>query len=352
MNKSNFLVSASVLSVSLSAAQFSMAGDSVEMVFNSFFPPQHFLTSEAMRSWADEVQEVTEGRVTVSIPPRTAVPPQDIWTAVRRGIVDGGYIFNGWADNRITLPLVGHLPWVSSESAEANSVALWETYEKYFKEVGEYGDVELIGLFMAPGGEVYSMEDSPILSLEDFQSRRTWALSGTTADMLREIDAPIVSGPAVQMHEPVSIGVVDGFSGVPIIDADSFKAISYVKSITRFPTKITAPSFSMFINSRTWEKISDEDQEAIRAISGRALAEAIGKGWDREQAESVERAVGNGVEFIEAPDELYEAMREASEPLVNNWLAEAAALGIDAEAALAFYQERVMAKLAEGEQDE
>ncbi|WP_431025563.1 TRAP transporter substrate-binding protein DctP [Halomonas sp. H5] len=317
------------------------ADEEVNIFFNSFFPPQHFLTSSAIREWASDVEEVTEGRVTVTIPPRTAAPPQDLWMAVQRGLIDGAYIFNGWADNQITLPLVGQLPWLSSDSSEANSVALWRTYEEYFADTGEYEDVQLIGLFMAPGAELYSMMDTPILALEDLTERKTWALAGTTADLLRAIDAPIVTGPAVQMHEPISIGVVEGFAGVPLIDADAFKAMSYARSVTVLPTKVTAPSFSMFINKDTWERIAERDRRAIEAVSGEALAQAIGRAWDEQQAQARQRALDNGVEFVEAPSAFYEALQAAGDPLVQEWIDEATAKGVDAQAAITFYTQQV-----------
>jgi hypothetical protein len=40
-----------------------------------------------------------------------------------------------------------------------------------------------------------------------------WGLPGTTANLLKETGAPAVSGPAVQMLELISKGVVDGYAG-------------------------------------------------------------------------------------------------------------------------------------------
>lgn len=313
------------------------------ILFNSFFPPQHFLTRDVMRGWARDVQRVTEGRVKVTIPASSAAPPPQLWNAVTSGIVDGAYMFNGLLEDRLTLPVMPQLPWATTGSAESTSVALWRTYNEFFRDAGtdEYQGVQLIGLFAAPGGEMYSMTDEPLETVEQLESRRIWALPGTTAKVMQNMGISAVSGPAVRIHETVSTGVVEGFVGIPLIDADGFKALNYARSVTTFPRNITIPTFSMFLSPETWEAISEEDREAIMSVSGETLARRVGKAFDEANAAVRENLRKKGIPFVDGSDALYQTMREAGEPLIADWIEAAGNLGVDGEAAMAYFQEQL-----------
>jgi len=314
------------------------AAAETRILFNSFFPPQHFLTRDVMRGWAKDVERVTEGRVRVSIPASSAAPPPRLWDAVSSGIVDGAYMFNGHIENRIHLPLVAQLPWSGTGSAERVGVALWRTYKKHMEAADEYKGVQLIGLFAAPGGELYSMTDRPIASIEHLKARKMWALPGTTAQVMQNLGISIVAGPAVRMHEIISAGVVEGFIGIPLIDADGFKSLNYAKSITTFPASITVPTFAMFIRADKWAELSEADRRAVMSVSGEALARRVGAAFDRHNAEVRKRLERDGVPFVDASPEFYAAMRQAGEPLVAAWKEKARSLGFDAEAVLSFYR--------------
>lgn len=325
----------------LSLLFYGSAAAETRILFNSFFPPQHFLTKDVMHGWAKEVEQATDGRVKVTIPAKSAAPPPRLWDAVSSGIVDGAYMFNGLVEQKLYLPQVAHLPWISGGSAESVSVALWRTHKKHFEAADEYGDVQLIGLFAAPGGELYNMTDEPILSVDALTGRKMWALPGTPAKVMQNLDVPIVSGPAVRMHEIISAGVVEGFIGIPLIDADGFKSLGYAKSITRFPRRINVPTFSMFIRQDKWQALSEADRRAVMSVSGETLARRIGAAFDAHNEKVEQRLRREGIRFVPAPAEFYEALREAGEPLVADWKKKAAARGVNGDEVLDYYRRQL-----------
>jgi len=338
MHKNNAALGAAcVLALTLPAA----AAAQTTLLVNSFFPPQHFINTDVLPAWAAEVEAATEGRVVIEFPASSLAPPPAQWDAVTSGIADGAYIFNGFAANRIALPLVAHVPWVGVDDAEAMSVALWRTYEEFFADAGEYADVQLIGLFTAAPAEFYSLTDTPVTSVVDLQSRRVWALPGTPAEAMAAVDVSVVSGPAVQIHETVSRGVVDAFVGIPFNDARAFRASDYVESATVFERKIFTPSFSMFVSADRWADISPEDQEAIMAVSGEAFARTIGAAYDADNASAREELIASGAELVAPSADFVAEMEAATQPLVDAWIARAGELGVDGEAALAYYRETV-----------
>ena len=51
---------------------------------------------DAIDAWAAKIEEATGGEVKVSFPPKSVAPPPGIVDAVRNGVADGGFIFNGF----------------------------------------------------------------------------------------------------------------------------------------------------------------------------------------------------------------------------------------------------------------
>jgi TRAP-type transport system periplasmic protein len=132
------------------------------LVINAFLPAQHTMNVKVLKPWADEVARATDGRVKVQVPPSSVAAPDQLWNAVRNGVVDGAYLFNGTVQGQLKLMQMPHLPFMGTHARD-NSVALWRTYDKYFKSADEYKDVHLLAVAVFPAGIFYSLK-APIES--------------------------------------------------------------------------------------------------------------------------------------------------------------------------------------------
>lgn len=333
------LLAASSLALCLSAGP--AAAQQTNLVFNSFVPPKHLLKVLILDPWAADVEKATQGRVKITIPPTTAAPPPQVVDATRKGIVDGGYVFNGFVANQFKTVQIGHLPWGNGPT-EAMSVALWRTHEKFFAKADEYKDIQLIGLFLLPAGEIYSLKD-PITSAKDLAGKKVWALPGTAARMMETLKAGVTSGPAVRSHDLISAGTVDAFIGTSVSDNRAFNNLQYAKSITDVPGKLNSPSFSMFFNAKKWASLSAADREAIMKLGGEHLARrfaAIDKAEVEAWAEAREK---HKIQVVKATPAFVAELRAAGKPVEDEWVAEVKKLGVDGEAALKFYRDTVAA---------
>ncbi|GGO79876.1 ABC transporter substrate-binding protein [Marinobacterium nitratireducens] len=330
------LLSATALSLCFSAA--ASADESTTIIFNSFFPPQNFINTKVLPKWIREIDKATDGRVKIIVPPKTVSPPQQLWEAISTGLADAGYLYNGFLPSNVSLPLIAHLPGLTSESSEAMSVSLWKTYQQYFKDANEFSsDFELLSLFVASPAEFYSISDTNFSSSEQLKKAKIWALPGTTASIMKNTDISVVSGPAAQIHEFVSHGVVDAFVGIPYIDAEAFKASNYIKSVTNFKRNIFAPSFSVLISNKKWLEISETDREAIKNISGEYFSHLIGKEFDKNNIKAKKKIEKKGISYVDAGDDLEAVIKAASDPLYFQWKETAKAKGVDGEAAINYY---------------
>lgn len=303
------------------------------------WPASHFVCSEVLPNWIEEVERVTEGRVTAIISPKPVAPPQEQLAAVERGIADISVMFNGFVGNVVQGPKVAMQPFVGIRNAETMSRALWATNQKYFPN--EFTTVQLLSQFVISPGELYSLTDTPINSIDDMASRKMWALPGPLASITKKLGSGVVSTPAVKSNEIISRGVVDGHLGLDPQALQSFQLLTYTESSTRFAKPIYSTSFSVFANKDKWAEISAEDQVAIMDVSGAELGAAFGARWDRESALAEAAYVNAGLEVIEADLNFEQTLIEASAFVTERWLKAANDAGIDAQGALDFYRSQL-----------
>ena len=337
------LAAGAVATVALSTVG-SMAAAKTRIIVNCFWPPQHFVCQQVLPGWLDAVEEVTEGRVVGNIPPKSVAPPPEQLASVEKGIVDASVQFNGLIGNRVVGALTGMQPFTGTRNSMDMTTAAWETNRKFYPD--EFDTVELLAQWVITPGDLYSGTNTPIVTINDFKSRKIWALPGPVANMAKSIGAAVVATPAVKSNEVISNGVVDSHFGINGDGLRSFQLTPYTRSMTRLSKPVYSTSFSFFINKDKWAEISPKDQEAIRAISQQKVGMAAAQLW-YDVSEEVHASFGDlGINIVDVDPALEEALIAASEPIIATWKERAKAAGIDGDAALAFYKQR-LAELSE-----
>ncbi len=324
----------------LMVATANLAQAETRILLNCFPPSKHAIC-KILGTWGSQVEDVTEGRVRVTIPAKSMAPPPEQLNSVRGGLFDASFMFLAFGANEIAGPLVSMNPFTSGPSSEANSTALWQTYDEFFGDRDEFEGVKLLGLAVNPGANFYSMTDEPIASLADATGRKMWALPGATATLLKENGGGVVSGPAAQMTEIIQRRVVDGFVGVPGNTAKAFGVVDYAKSVTRTPRSIFTATFGFFISDEKWAEISEADQAAILAISGEAFGVMAGQVFDAENQAALAEQDGGLLEVYTASDAFYAELKDVAAPLTARWVKRINGMGVDGDAMLARYQELV-----------
>lgn len=316
-----------------------LAQAKTRLIVNCFWPPQHFVCQEILPGWLEEVEKVTEGRVVGNIPPKSVAPPPEQLGSVEKGIVDAAIQFNGLIGNRVNGALTAMQPFVGTDNAPAMTTAQWETNRKFFPD--EFDTVELLSQWVISPGQLYSMTDTPVNNLDEFVSRKVWALPGPLANIGKSLGAGVVATPAVKSNEVISRGVVDAHLGLGGDAIKAFQVIPYTKSMTRFSKAVYTTTFSFTINKDKWAEISEEDRNAIRAMSQETIGMKAAAKWDAV-GESVFATFDDvGIEIVDADPAFEQALVDAAKPITEAWKAKTNEAGIDADAALAFYQERL-----------
>lgn len=313
------------------------ASAETELLFSTFFPPQHVLITDVMEPWAAKVKEATGGEVSITFAASSLAPPPSQLDMVQDGIADLTIQFAGVVPNRLTTLFVGAIPGETTTS-KAMSVALWRTHEAHFEPAGEFERLQLLSLFALPPQLMFGTNEDPITSIEQMKSARIATTPGTAAQAFGAVSSGIIAGPAFRYFELVSKGMVDAFVAVTPIDLVGFNLVPYTKTATDMGDLGTAGTFALVLNESKWRSLSKENREAIMSVSGEEFSRML-EAVDVRNERIVEQLKAEGVKFVSLPSELREGLAKAFAPLADEWIANVEAKGVaDGAAALEYYR--------------
>ncbi len=334
-------VVAFVLGVGLTGVSCAQAA--TDVIFNVFTGPRHFVNAP-FKTWAKDVERVTEGRVNIQFLPANAAPPPKQMDAAVGGQFDAAFIFHGFIAKRATGPQFGNLPFILEGTAEQGSVAYWRTYQTYFGDKNEFdkSQVQILSMWQFPGGNFYSGTSQPIISIADLRARKVWALAGTASRTLKAAGVNHVSGPAARVSEFTRTKVVEALAGISMNAVQAFGALNFTQSATVLPGKIQAASFAMFMVARKWSEISPGDQQRIMLVSGEKMARAMGRRADAAELAARNKFIDAGVKILAGSAAFKAELLQAGSTLVARWIAKAKSkLGVDGRAVIEAYRAEV-----------
>jgi TRAP-type C4-dicarboxylate transport system substrate-binding protein len=314
------------------------------LTMSSWVSPQHHLTATVLQGWAAEVEKATNGRVKFTMLPKHPSAPPGTFDAVREGLVDLSYVTASYTPARHILPLMPELPG-AGETSLVNSVAYSRIHWKYFQKVGEYKGVKLLGVFTHGPGQMFTKK--PVNGIGDVQGLKIRTGGGVAEAVAKALGASAFVKPAPESYELLKSGVADGVF-FPMESIVSFKLETVLEQATLFPGGMYSSAFGLFMNEDKWNKLPRADQEAIEKISGEHIARLAGKSWDEADARGLEALKKSGVKIVNASPELAAEVKKRSAPIVDDWIKQASAKGVDAARILAEFREELK-KVAAGQ---
>jgi len=311
--------------------------EDVTLRFSNWLPPTHLLSTEVIEPWAEQIEEVTEGRVNVQILSGLGSPDSH-YNLVKNGVADLAFSVDGYTSDRFVLPYAMRLPFLADDSTTA-SVAYWRTYKELLEQYNEFGDVKVMGLWTFGPGNIHTTERE-ITSLEDFEGLRIRVSSDIVKDIVETLGGSPMFAPASEVYELISRGVVDGAS-FNYDSITSFKIDDSLNYVLDIPGGLYRETHYIIMNQRKWDALEPRDQEAIMEVSGEALAILAGNAWDRNDEIAKERLIEQGY-TITVPDEafLQEIETELS-VLAEDWKERVAPMGVDGQLVIDTFKEHI-----------
>ena len=307
---------------------------------NNWLPPSHFIMTEVMKPWADDIAAATQGRVNIQITTSSLGPPARQFDLARQGVADITWGTQSYTPDRFPSSEGVELPFLGN-SAEALSVAYWRTQKAHFDKLNEYAGVKLLSVHVQPPGELFT-KDKAVQTLNDLERLKIRIVGPVTADLMKQVRGVAVAAPVSQIFELVSSGVVDG-TFLTTDSIPSMKMTDYLRHRTTVDGGFYNTSFFLVMNQKAWDKLSAEDQKSITELSGEAFAQRVGQVWDEKRAIGERHFVEHGGQHVQVQGAALEALAARMEEPRQQWIATMAKRGVDGEAALKMVREEVKA---------
>jgi len=303
-----------------------------ELVLSSWLPPRHTLVVNAVRPWAQQIAEVTEGRVTVRVLGTPAGAPPAHYDMAADGIADITYGLHSFTtDDRFLGSRIGQFSFLAND-AVSGSRAFWDVYTGQLNADAEHEGVKLLGLFLHGPG-MLNNGTRKIEAPSDLDGLKIRTPGGYIADLMGDLGATTVFMSSGEVFEQLSRGIIDGVA-FPPDGVTSFNLTDYVTHSMTIPGGFYNTSWFLVMNEGKWNEISPEDQAAIEAISGTAFADMAGAAWDASDVESIEEITEAGIEIHEASAAMVDAIKAAAAAREAEWAEAVAGTGADGVAAL------------------
>jgi len=247
----------------------------------------------------------------------------------------------GWAPHGYTpglFPLTELVEQpLNTHNASHSSAAYWRVWEEVLKPSGMQKEVVTLAMHVGSGGH-FHMRDHMVKSLADLPGKRIRVPTPVVGRALARVGGESVNMQLRTVSQLMNTGAIDGTALVDSV-AVSFGISRDTKAVTHVPGGLFANSFFLVMNKDKWNKISAEDQAAIRSISGAPLSRELGR--LSHEAELVARKKlqeSMGENYSIATPEFISDLKNLFAIEQENWKIEAEHLGVDGDQAIALFK--------------
>jgi TRAP-type C4-dicarboxylate transport system substrate-binding protein len=316
-------------SLALTAGR-SYGQDVTTLRVHQMLPAQATIPRTAIEPWTKRVEEASGGRLKFELYPAMQLggAPPDLYDQAKDGVVDLIWTVLGYTPGRFPKSEVFELPFVVTKG-EPTSVAFQEYVEA--NSIDEFAGVKLICVHGHGPGLIHSKD--PVTKLEDLQGMKIRGGSRVINDMLTRLGAEPIGMPVPQVPEALSTGVISGTT-VPWEVTPSLRLAELVHNHTGFTGKhgLYTQTFAFTMNQAAYDGLADDLKAIIDANSGLETARLFGQAMDAGDAVGLKIAQDAGNNIITLDDAETARWKEASQPTVDQWYADATAAGFDGKA--------------------
>lgn len=277
--------------------------------------PDGYPTVAAVKEMGRLLEEKTGGRLCVEVYHSAQLGEEkDTIEQTQFGVIDLNRIsmapFNGLIPETAILSLpylfrdVNHLHNVLDGPIGDNVLEL-------------FADHDLIGLaYYDPGARSFYNSKKPITSIDDMKGLKFRVIqSDVFVDMVAALGANAVPMPYGEVYSAIETGVIDGAEN----NWPSFESSGHYE-VAKYYTldEHTMVPEVLVMSKKSWEKLSPEDQEAIRAAARESIP-FNREAWAAREKESEEKVLAAGVEVVRDIDKA--PFREAMGPVYEKYAA-------------------------------
>ena len=302
----------------------------VTLRVHQMLPPQATIPEKAIDPWIEKVEAESDGRIEIEHYPSMQLggAPPALYDQARDGVVDIVWTVLGYTPGRFPKTEAFELPFMTGD-AESSSKAFHEWAEA--NAMDEFQGVKVIAFHTHGPGFVHASR--PVESLEDFEGLKLRGPTQVTTAMLESFGATAIGMPVPAVPESISKGVIDG-AVVPWEVTLPLRLAELVTNHTGFETMpgLYTATFVFAMNQAAYDNLPDDLKAVIDANSGVETAGLFGAAMDENDEIGWQKAEEAGNTIILLDDAEKERWIEASQPVIEQWVAAMDEKGMDGQA--------------------
>jgi TRAP-type C4-dicarboxylate transport system substrate-binding protein len=300
--------------MSFGAAQAQTTWDMPTPYGDSVFHTQNIM------QFADEVASATEGELTITVHSAGSLYAHpEIRDSVRRGLAPIGEILMSQLANEDAVFGVDSVPFLAASYEDA--AKLWAASRNQISAKLAGQGLTLLFAVPWPGQSLYLTEE--IDSISDMQGVSFRAYNTATERLAQLMGAVPTTVEAGDIPTAFSTSRIEAMITSPSTGVSS-QAWDFVSHY--IDTQAWLPKNMVFVNTRAFEALSADQQQALIEAS----AEAELRGWEMSMAETEEKIAAlkeNGMQVSQPSDTLARELREIGETMTKEWQSQAGDAG-------------------------
>lgn len=302
----------------------------VKLSYSVFFPPTHIQTKTA-EAWAEEIKKRSGGSIEITIyPAGTLTKADQCYDGVVNGISDIG--MSCFAYTRGKFPLLEGLDlplgYPNGTAATRIATAMAQEFAP-----AELADVKL--LYIHAHGPGILASKKPVRKLEDLSNLKVRA-TGLSAKIVQSLGATPIAMSQPETYEALQKGVVDA-TLCPVETLKGWKQGEVIQYVT--DSSVIGYTTAMFVvmNKASWAKLSSQQQQIVEQVSAEWV-DKHGQAWDQADEEGRAFIKELNREIIPLSPEEQQRWKEAVKPILDEYVAAAAAKNLPGKDFLAKIQ--------------
>lgn len=263
----------------------------------------------------DSLQTSSSGRVSLQVfEPGMLMPAFSITESVRDGKVEAGYTWLGYDQGRIAAtPLIAAVPF---------GMEPWEYAAWYFEDEGKALTLELYEphnirpiLCGIIGPETAGWFRNEIKSLEDIQGLKI-RFAGLGGKVLQKLGASVTLIPGGEIFQALEKGAIDATEySMPAVD--QMLGFDRVAKFNYFPGwHQTFTAAHLVVNTRTWQSLSNADQELLETTCTAGVMRNLAKG-EAIQGAVMQGFPEKGVTPVKFPEEILRELKAVTDEVLR-----------------------------------
>ena len=293
--------------------------------------PKSPAQTRMLEPWAQGIEKDSGGRLKIDIYPAMSLggaPPQLV-RQVADGVVDIVWTVNGYTPNLFPREEVFELPIIFNGNIAAANLAMRDMFDEHLAE--DFKDVHVCFLHVHAGQAIH-MVDKAVHHPADLAGLKLRVPGPTGIAVVEALGATPVSMPVPDLPQALTTHAVDGalipWEIIPALKLqDSTKYQIEGPNNQRFGTT----TFQVTMNKGTWESLPDDLKEVVNKHSDEAWLKTVAEVWRGNDDAGIKVATDAGNEHIVLTDDEMAEFNTALAPVIDRWIKERTAQGIDAQ---------------------